>query len=294
MVVAFLSVGEAKSQHRSRPDHPQSQVQQTDQAPAKDQRGTEQNPFIIKIEPTPKGEAEPAKNIDADSEKMELDRKLVKFNGDLAYYTLILAIVAVLQFVALVGQAIVFAFTFRATNKAANAALYQAKATVAVENPSPVVHALKLVGYANQADQIGNLDPVPPGLPPDLFRSLVLLQNTGRTNMRLRETSIDWIIADVLPEQPTYRNSVLALGRIFAPGPPIWFMDNTRIITFTVAERAQIAAGQRTLWLFGRFSYFNFIDERFDVGYLGRWDLAHGLVREANPNPNYEYHRQVQ
>jgi hypothetical protein len=241
-IIALLLVGEAKSQRRSGRDHPQAQPQQTEQAPAKNQRGTEQNPFVIKIEPAPKSEPEPAKDTNTNDEKMELDRKLVKFNGDLAYYTLVLAVVAALQFLALIVQAIVYAFTLRATSRAADAALYQAKAAVAVENPSPVVHSVKLVGYANQADQVGNLDPVPPGTPPDFFRSLVLLQNTRRTNMRMQETSIDWIIADALPEQPAYRNRVPALGSIFAPGPAVWFWDNRRIITLTAAERQQIQA----------------------------------------------------
>jgi hypothetical protein len=81
-------------------------------APAIDQRGTEQSPFVIKQIPTQKDEEETAQNTKERNEKMELDRKLVQFNGDLAYYTKVLAWVAALQLFTLVVQAAFLYGTF--------------------------------------------------------------------------------------------------------------------------------------------------------------------------------------
>ena len=100
----------------------QSQSKEAQQAPTSDQRGTEKIPLAVKVIPTKESEEKAANDFKDREEKMELDRKLVHFNGDLAYYTKVLAWVAALQFLALITQGIVFAFTLSATKKAANAA----------------------------------------------------------------------------------------------------------------------------------------------------------------------------
>ena len=88
---------------------------------------------MIKQIPTETNEAERNEKKKTDEAKAELDRKLVEFNGDLAYYTKILAIVAILQFIALCVQAFVFIRTLRATEIAANAAKDSADALPAIE-----------------------------------------------------------------------------------------------------------------------------------------------------------------
>src|ERR1700730_15667438 len=98
---------------------PQSKPQQPQQAPASDQRGTEQAPFVVKMIPAPAShEDTPGEEAKRYEEKAELDRKMVKFNGDVANYTLILAIVAVFQFLALFVQAVFLAKTFKVARTA--------------------------------------------------------------------------------------------------------------------------------------------------------------------------------
>src|SRR5713226_1393554 len=103
--------------------------QQTEQAPAADQRGTEQSPVIVRVVPTPKSESETAKDArdrqekaEAERTKAELDRKLVDFNSDLAYYTKILAWVAGFQFLALFGQVIFLRLAFQESRRAGDIA----------------------------------------------------------------------------------------------------------------------------------------------------------------------------
>jgi hypothetical protein len=117
--LALLMVITSDSQGRSKRHKSHNQPQQTQQAPTPDQRGTEQSPLFIKQIPTEESEAERNQKVKADQEKAELDRKLVQYNGDLAYYTKVLAVLAACQFTALVIQAVVFGFTLSANRKAA-------------------------------------------------------------------------------------------------------------------------------------------------------------------------------
>jgi hypothetical protein len=113
----------------------QSQPKKAQQAPTTDQHGTDQMPFAVKIIPTKESEEKAANDTKDREEKMELDRKLVQFNSDLAYYTKVLAWVAGLQFLALIVQGVVFALTLGATRKAANAADLNARAVIDTERP---------------------------------------------------------------------------------------------------------------------------------------------------------------
>jgi len=105
------------------------QTKRTQQVSAAEQRGTEQSPVTVEVVPAQKGEAEAAQDArdrqekaEAEKTKAELDRKLVDFNSDLAYYTKILAWVAGLQFLALFGQLIVLRLAFRESRRAGDIA----------------------------------------------------------------------------------------------------------------------------------------------------------------------------
>ena len=75
-----------------------------DQNPAAKQGGTEESPLVVKILEAPKTEAEAAQEARDREEKSEQDGRLVKFTGDLATYTALLAGVAGLQLLAFAYQ----------------------------------------------------------------------------------------------------------------------------------------------------------------------------------------------
>jgi hypothetical protein len=118
----------------------QSQSKEAQQQRADDQRGTDQMPLSVKVMPTSESEEKTARDTKDREEKMELDRNLVQFNGDMAYYTKVLAWVAGLQLFALIVQAIVFAFTLGATRKAADAAR---GALIATARPKIIVRRVE-------------------------------------------------------------------------------------------------------------------------------------------------------
>ena len=176
------------------------------------------------------------------------------------------------------------------TRAAANAALRQANAMVAIKFPTPRIVEMKLVEYRDENDRIGTGDRVPPGILPDLCRPLVMLQNLGRTEMYLQEFCCDWIISDTLPIAPTYQHIRPLNGTL--PGsavnsPQVWFLNFQDIIRPTPEQRIAIENRTHFLWVFGFFSYLNFMRDRSVIGFIARWDITQGFVRE--PNPRYEY-----
>jgi hypothetical protein len=87
-------------------------------------RGTEQSPIVVRVVPAAKSQAESYQDAadrkertEAERKKAELDRQLVDYNGDLAHYTKVLAVIAVLQFLALLAQAIVIPSTVRESRR---------------------------------------------------------------------------------------------------------------------------------------------------------------------------------
>lgn len=125
--LAGSGVAAAQSSSTAKKARPPSEHAQ--QGNFQDQRGTEQAPLAVKIVPTPKSDSEAAQDVqdrreraEAERAKNELDRKLVAFNGDLAYYTELLVVFAGLQFCALVGQIVFLWFALRESRRAGDIA----------------------------------------------------------------------------------------------------------------------------------------------------------------------------
>jgi hypothetical protein len=160
----------------------QSQSNEAKQAPATDQRGSDQMPFVIKVLPTKESEEKAASDTNDRKEKMELDRKLVNFNGDLAYYTEVLAWVAALQLVTLIVQAAFLYGTF-----------YIAK--IALRD----VERARLSG-----------GPIPGTIaifPNNITKFVIGATNTGRTSATIRNIVVGTTNAEPLSPIPNYSDA---------------------------------------------------------------------------------------
>jgi hypothetical protein len=93
----------------------QNQTQGAQQPPAPDQRGTENAPFIVKAQPSPKTQAQTDQEA-----KDRLDQ--AAYNWDTLFLSGLLIIVAFLQFVAIGIQAVFLWLAFKATKKSADIA----------------------------------------------------------------------------------------------------------------------------------------------------------------------------
>jgi hypothetical protein len=284
-VTVFASDSWARSKHAPvKRDQQQNETQE--QKAATDQRGTEQLPLIVQPLPTKKN-----------AEITEQEKREAKEKTDSDWWTRLLGILTIValfgQLVVFIAQAYFLKGTLTATAEAANAALRQVNASVALEAPNPVIVKVKLAGYRNETDQTSDPenDPVKPGQPPTICRILVAMQNIGRTDMKMIDSSIDWIVAATLRPIPDYTRVVSAKGGIFRKGDPVWLWSDKHFIKLTDEERSDMQSGRKSLWAYGYFSYFNFVGERFEIGFLARWNMSEGFVREVNPN--YEYNRQT-
>jgi hypothetical protein len=179
--------------------------------------------------------------------------------------------------------------------KTAAAALRQVNAMVAIESPVLVLPQIKLVAYPNADDTKSIVDPVLEGEIPTFCRALVGIINSGRSNARMTRLCLEWRIMTILPDAPIYDTiNIYDMDLLFGPNPNLitfFGIDHpANPVVLTGSQRTQIRSGQ-SLWVYGFFSYQNFMEETFDLGFLTRWNPPYGLVPIANQN--YAYHRRT-
>jgi hypothetical protein len=187
-------------------------------------------------------------------------------------------------------------FTVRlagSTRVAADAALRQANATIALEAPILVVPGIKLVGYPDIVTPQSNDDPAIGNQIPAVCRALIGFMSIGRTYARITHFCLERIIAFTLPEMPQYLpDHIESLDTLFMPAPKFvnFFGLEHAInpIVLNATERQTLASGQ-SFWVYGYIRYESFADEVFELGFIARWETGQGMVAEANQN--YAYRR---
>jgi len=200
---------------------PQPQAQQTQNQPAPDQRGTEQSPLVVKA--APKSAAEAAADANEREEKSRLDRQLVE-------WTRYLAIIALLQFLALVAQAIYLARTILHGRRVERAYVSGGGAFLANRGIDP-----------NTGE-------------PTLQMSTTFqltVDNYGKTPARVLNVEIGFCKATNIPEKPSYTRNEL-LNAVVPPGKEGAF-------TAVRLDRQQISGDT----IFGRFTYEIVFRRRF-------------------------------
>ncbi len=129
-LLLLIGVASAQSQQSTPRGKEQPPPEKSQPGAANDQRGTYELPFIVKVVPTQTDEAKASEETKERNQKSELDRKLVDFNGDLAFYTKFLAAFAFLQFLAMLIQAYWLGRTVKVSERAAKFAEESADAVV--------------------------------------------------------------------------------------------------------------------------------------------------------------------
>ena len=168
----------------------------------------------------------------------------------------------------------------------------QYRATVALEAPVFLFLAIKLVEYADERSTVAISDKVEKGVPPAFCRILVLLSNSGRSNANITQGCLEWFVGPNLSPDPIYQpQHVQSWNAILPPNIPIWaLLDRIGDVRLTPEQRDVINDRKSYLWTYGFFTYSDFKGSSFTHGFLGRWDLDQGFVREVNPK--YEYKRE--
>jgi hypothetical protein len=161
---------------------------------------------------------------------------------------------------------------------------------IAVESPDPVIVRL---GIASRATENSIPEIVgPTGVPSNFSQVLVLIQNKGRTNMTIKRFCIELLVSPTLPPTPIYQHLQTDWKYKLGKDETNWVRaDPLGDIQLSEADRTAILNLESYLWAFGFFAYSNFIGDEFDFGFLARWDITKGFVRE--PNHNYEYQHPI-
>lgn len=187
------------------------------------------------------------------------------------------------------GLVFVGYFQVKATRAQVVTSGLQYRATLALEAPNLFIPAIKLVEYANETTTVAVSDPVLKGMP-NFCRILVLLTNSGRSNANITQGCLEWIVAPTLPPKPVYQH-ILQWHAILRRDEQIWGrFDPLGDVRLTPTQREEIEAGRSYLWTYGFFSYSDFKGSSVRRGFMGRWDIHQGFVRE--PSIEYEYQRE--
>ena len=216
---------------------PQKQSANPQQGTSPNQYGTEQSPVFIKVLPTKESDAKAAKDADERDQKAELDRKLVEFNGDLAYYTKILAIVAGLQFLALIGQIVFMRLAFKEGRRAADVAR---DAMIAGERA--FIFAVSVTGQWTRTNKTG----------PYFWYLCPIWQNSGSTptrNMTMRTTCV--LKTEPLPKGFNFDDPTAVTGTALIPPKITVFGGRAPDPPLSPQDILEVIAGKKILYLWG-------------------------------------------
>lgn len=196
LALIFVSATGAEGpQIRLYPVNQKDQTESQDAPPPANgqQQGTEDRPVVVKVLPTEKTKEEATADTEERKEKVENDRKLVDFNGQLAAGTFLLATVGVLQLLVFGYQAYKLKQTVdgaaeqsktiekHVTEAARLAAAAEKSTTIASDTAIRQLRAYVGIIFAKQPR---------PNSTPDSFH--LTLINTGVTPAHLVRTSINW------------------------------------------------------------------------------------------------------
>jgi hypothetical protein len=214
----LASVVEAQSQRRPpqvRVQQPEATVTQENTKP--DQRGTEQEPIIVKIAPSPKSDedraaetAERQRITDSERKKEDSDAKLVEYTGELAFFTKALFLVTGALFLATTGLLIAAFFQFKDTRKTIELARDEFKLTrdefTLARDEFLSTHRPKII-----IKHVWLMSEFWPDTP--IVVKIVCI-NGGTTEARITEVGIQYFIIEEgrsLPVNPEWKNKQTGL-----------------------------------------------------------------------------------
>ncbi|HZL58890.1 MAG TPA: hypothetical protein VFC38_04255 [Stellaceae bacterium] len=193
MIAASLGA-ESPQAHRGavRGQPPQTNSASANQAAPQDQRGTDQSPLIVKLRPPDKGSDEANQDSRDRLEKSANDRSLVRFTG-------ILAVMAVLQFLALIGQGFVFWLQAKRLEQTIESAEI-------AQRPYLFIGDVKQQIVPTNPEQILKWEH---NHVPELSFNF---RNNGKTPAIFEEVHGQLVLLDKLPDKPDYKMGIIERG----------------------------------------------------------------------------------
>ena len=182
----------------------------------------------------------------------------------------------------------------RSTGIAANAALKQATAAIGVELPILVPVDIALLQNVNVSAQKHVV-----GYPTasSIFR--LRLTNLGRTAAELTSQGVEWRVVKQLPEIPVYSTDFPFTPGFFCTPDQL---NPLQILSFPIslqpAEVRHISENTKSLWVYGRIIFKDFLGERHEQRWCAKWQgyapqpdgslAAIGFVYDSTTPPEYK------
>jgi hypothetical protein len=180
------------------------------------------------------------------------------------------------------GQFKVLSASTAVAEKAADAAMLQAKAAIAAQLPLVPWIGHKLVEY----NALGKptVDPVTPGPVPQIFAAVIGYKNVGPTSIVVRHFAIKCAVHDELPEEPFF-GGMSPDNIVVTKDQERWFASQK--IELTEDEKTRLANNSATLWAYGFIFYTDFLTDGHQIGTIAKWDAERGFVGVHRENYSY-------
>lgn len=108
--------------------------------------------------------------------------------------------------------------------------------------------------------------------------------------MTVNRVFCDWRVVPAVEETPEYHFQEIWNGPI-GPNSTTWFPSQNAIRLNKEDARTIFDYGA-FLWVWGKIVCTDFMGEQFELGYIARWTMGQGFVRD--PFANYTYKRKVE
>jgi hypothetical protein len=256
----------------------QQQPQAPKESAATDQRGTEQSPLVVKVQPTPETETEAAANREEREQRSANEQETTKFNR-------FLVIIGALQLVVFVGQLSVFSYqawklrqTVGATENAADAAKKSADSLRNIERAYVFID-YELLKERNAAIKVGGIS--------RCKQIELVLKNFGRTPAVVNgiNCKCHYWPNRYLPE--TEPDSIkIPSGIAIGSGSP-WSIPANFEGAVSDIDNAMNGAG--SIYLYGTIMYLDMFGEQRETGFCCEWNFAEGQFFMA-PNTKLNYY----
>ena len=257
---------------------PQQQTKHAKKPAAKDQRGTEKQPLVVKIENAPKAETDAPKDKEQSSQQSPFIWGMTAEElGAIA--TCLLVVVGALTALILICQSY---FLRRSIKDAAE----KTKIDIALKLPIVVLDEMQLL----QAD---NRYPAIQGVTPERSTFTITFRNHGETPAIVTHIFAQHIVAPELPPEPRYTvGGSMRAGFVIPASGGTRQHDPMLNIILSEAQRNDIAANVAHLWIYGVVGFRDVLGNPHVSGFCERWLLGEGgtINGFAEDGPD-SYHR---
>jgi len=181
------------------------------------------------------------------------------------------------------------------TQLAATAADLNARAAVGIELPILRIIPTDLVGTDRLIDDSSPYGGFVNDGPPTRYSAIghIIVRNHGRTPAFPEEIAVGWMVANALPEIPTYKKrSRMNHGAVVEPNKE-FLLDQHYGIELSNADVESAKSGNAWLWFFGIISYTDFLQSKRESRFCWRFanrnfdNVFYAFMSDGNPPASY-------